>query len=174
MTVTTQFKQMIQRELTWFYPWLLKFSKRLLDNERQGHTLQPTALAHEVLGKLLVWEGEVGDSSQRGLQQLAASVARKTLIDSGRRFSVRQKALNHVKAEAREYQEIRPHSFDQLLVALEQLQKIDSQISRLAELRFLEGYSEEEAAEILGISSRTASRKWKFAKAYLAKYLDKD
>jgi RNA polymerase sigma factor (TIGR02999 family) len=174
MSVTTPFKQTIQRELTWLYPWLLQFSRRLLGNERPGHTLQPTALAHEVLGKLLVWEGEVGDSSQRDLQQLAASVARKTLIDSGRRFAARQKAIAHITAKAREHREISPHSFDELLAALEQLQKIDSQISRLAELRFFEGYSEEDAAEILGISSRTASRKWKFAKAYLAKHLAKD
>lgn len=174
MSVTTQLKQTIQRELTWFYPWLLQFSRRLLGNERAGHTLQPTALAHEVLGKLLVWDGEIGGSSQRDLQQLAASVARKTLIDSGRRFAARQKALAHITAEAREHREIKPHSFDQLLAALEQLQAIDSQISRLAELRFFEGYSEEEAAEILGISARTASRKWQFAKVFLAKHLVKD
>ncbi|MEY4567731.1 MAG: hypothetical protein RLY14_2701 [Planctomycetota bacterium] len=171
MSVTTQVKQTIQRELTWFYPWLIQFSRRLLGSERPGHTLQPTALAHEVLGKLMVWEGDFVDSTQRDLQQLAASVARKTLIDSGRRYATRQKVLAHITAEAQERQEMKPQSFEELLAALETLQNFDPQLARLVELRFFEGYSEEEAVEILGISSRTAARKWKFAKAYLAKHV---
>lgn len=167
MLATNRFTQMIQRELVWLYPWLIQLSRRLLRNERFGHTMQPTALAHEVLGKLLVLEGEITPTSKRDLQLLSASLAKRTLIDSGRRFAARQKALAHITSEAREHQRIEPQYFDELLVALERLQEIDSQISRLAELRFFEGYSEEEAAEILGISVRTASRKWKFAKAYI-------
>lgn len=169
MSVKNQLKQTIQRELTWFYPWLVQFSRRLLGSERPGHTLQPTALAHEVLGKLMTWEGEMVDSSQRDLQQLAASVARKTLIDSGRRYTTRQKALARITAEEQERQQMTPQAIEELLAALEQLQHFDPQIARLVELRFFEGYSQEEAVEILGISPRTAARKWQFAKAYLAK-----
>lgn len=166
--------QIIRREMTWFYPWLLQLSRRLLGRERAGHTLQPTALAHEVLGKLFTWDGQLYDSSKQGLQQLAASVARKSLVDSGRRYKVRLKAMD--KFRLAEEQRLLPTSstIQALLDAIERLRQLDPQLARLVELRFLEGYSNQEAIELLNLSPRTAARKWRFAKSYLAKAISND
>jgi RNA polymerase sigma factor (TIGR02999 family) len=162
--------QTIQRELAWFYPWLVRFSRRLLGSERLEHTLQPTALAHEVLGKMLSWNGQLTDSTERNLQQLAASIARKTLIDSGRRYIVRRKALKRIGVQQVENTvEVTPKKIESLLGAVEELKAFDPQLARLVELRFFEGYSQKEAIEILSLSPRTAARKWVFAKAYLAR-----
>jgi DNA-directed RNA polymerase specialized sigma24 family protein len=162
--------QTIQRELTWFYPWLVQFSRRLLGGERVGHTLQPTALAHEVLGKMLSWDGQLTDSTERSLQQLAASIARKTLVDSGRRHIIRRKALKRIGTkQAETVVEVTPKAVESLLGAVEELKTFDPSLARLVELRFFEGYSQKEAMEILSLAPRTAARKWVFAKAYLAR-----
>ena len=164
----------IQRELIWFYPWLVHFSRKLLGGERAEHTLQPTALAHEVMAKLLRWDGEMQDGSKRSLQQLAASMARKTLIDSGRKHQTRVKALKKIAAEKEQSSTLKPETIDKLLNALERLRSFDAQIARLVELRYFEGYAHQEAIEILSLSPRTAARKWVFAKAYLAKAMEQD
>ncbi|MBL8872643.1 MAG: hypothetical protein JNK90_22890 [Planctomycetaceae bacterium] len=164
----------IQRELVWFYPWLVEFSRRLLGGERTGHTLQPTALAHEVISKLMRWEGEMSDSSKRGLQQLAACMARKTLIDSGRKHQTRVKAFKRIAAQKEQSPALKPATVDKLLMALERLRGFDAELARFVELRFFEGYSRQEAVEILNLSPRTAARKWIFAKAYLAKAMEQD
>jgi len=171
---TRMLQKTIQRELCWFYPWLIQFSRRLLGGERLGHTLQPTALAHEVLSKLMRWIGEMSDGSKRGLQQLAASVARKTLIDSGRRHQTKVKALQHLAEEEQNAHSLHPDTVEKLLLALERLRNFDEQIARLVELRYFEGYSRQEATEVLNLSPRTAARKWTFAKAYLAKAIHQD
>lgn len=164
----------IRRELVWFYPWLVEFSRRLLGGERIGHTLQPTALAHEVIAKLMRWDGEMSDSSKRGLQQLAACVARKALIDSGRRHQTRVKALKRIATEKEQSPALQPATVDKLLMALERLRGFDAELARFVELRYFEGYSRQEAVEILNLSPRTAARKWVFAKAYLAKAMEQD
>jgi len=162
--------QTIQRELTWFYPWLVQFSRRLLGGERVGHTLQPTALAHEVLGKMLSWDGQLTDSTERSLQELAASIARKTLVDSGRRHIIRRKALKKIGTKQTEtVVEVTPKAVESLLGAVEELKTFDPSLARLVELRFFEGYSQKEAIEILSLAPRTAARKWVFAKADLAR-----
>jgi DNA-directed RNA polymerase specialized sigma24 family protein len=136
--------------------------------------LQPTALAHEVIAKLMRWDGEMSDSSKRGLQQLAACVARKALIDSGRRHQTRVKALKRIATEKEQSPALQPATVDKLLMALERLRGFDAELARFVELRYFEGYSRQEAVEILNLSPRTAARKWVFAKAYLAKAMEQD
>lgn len=61
-------------------------------------------------------------------------------------------------------------NWDQVIAvdeALSRLGCMDQQQSRIVELRFFGGFSEEETAEILSISSRTVRRDWKTAKAWL-------
>ena len=55
--------------------------------------------------------------------------------------------------------------------ALNDLEKLDEQQSRLVELRFFGGLTTEEAAELLGISRSTAKRDWNVAKAYLTRQM---
>lgn len=160
-------RQRIQREISWFYPWLRHLSQRLLARERTNHTLQPTALANEVLAKLMIWQGTLADESMESLCRLASVVARQTLIDSGRKHRQRMKNLeNH--AQLRVSLPQRDKVIECLRHALRELEELDPGLGKLIELRFIDGRKLSEVAEILGWSERTAGRRWSFAKAWLA------
>ncbi len=163
----------IHREFAWFYPWLRSMSGTLMAFERRSHTLQPTALANEVLAKLLSWHGELTDNSEKSLRVLAVTVAKQTLIDHGRRYTSRQKYMDFVRDELRDPRaQSDPPSIQSrlaiILDAMEELASIDESIADLVRLRFFEGYTHQQAAQMLNLSPRTAARRWAFAKAFLA------
>lgn len=141
--------------------------------ERRSHTLQPTALANEVLAKLLAWKGDLSNDTEKSLRLLAVTVARQTLIDHGRRFATRRRHLAEIREEQRS-QATTPEAVPlsarvtMVLEAIESLKAIDPQLSDLVRLRFLEGYTHQQATRMLGMSPRTAARRWAFAKAFLA------
>jgi RNA polymerase sigma factor (TIGR02999 family) len=171
--------QIIHRELVWFYPWLRRMAGALMSSERRSHTLQPTALANEVLAKLLAWKGDLSNDTEKSLRLLAVTVARQTLIDHGRRFASRRKHLAHIRDEQRECNASSEASslstrVTMVLEAIESLKVIDPQLSDLVRLRFLEGYTHQQATRMLGMSPRTAARRWAFAKAFLAEAVSRD
>ena len=163
----------ISTEIGWFYPWLRKLSGKLIASEYRGKTLQPTALANEIILKLLRWNGELDGEKERSLRILATTIAKQTLIDLGRRRSHREGYLRSCR-ESQNCSDTRGSNSDvqsrvqSVLAAIEQLETSDVDLARLVRLRFFEGYSLVEATEILGMSQRTAARRWSFAKAYLA------
>jgi len=163
----------ITREFAWFYPWLRSMSGALMAFERRCHTLEPTALANEVLAKLLTWRGELSEDTEKSLRVLAVTVAKQTLIDHGRRYASRRKYMSFLRGEFREHTaNTHPASIQTrlaaILDAIDELASIDEPMAGLIRLRFFEGYTHQQAAEILGLSPRTAARRWAFAKAFLA------
>jgi RNA polymerase sigma factor (TIGR02999 family) len=165
--------QVIQRELVWFYPWLRRMTNALMAFESRSHTLQPTALAHEVLAKLLAWQGEVTDNTEQSLRMLSITIAKQTLIDHGRRRSTRGSHWKQVcdQHRTRLESEQRPSVRKRLtavLDAIEELDSLDPVLANLVRLRFFEGYNLLQSAQMLGLSPRTAARRWAFAKAFLA------
>ncbi|MCU0707397.1 MAG: ECF-type sigma factor [Pirellula sp.] len=171
--------QIIHRELVWFYPWLRRMAGALMASERRSHTLQPTALANEVLAKLLAWKGDLSKDTEKSLRLLAVTVARQTLIDHGRRFASRRRHLTQIRDEQRACtvpSEAAPLNtrVTMVLEAIESLKTIDPQLSDLVRLRFLEGYTHQQATRMLGMSPRTAARRWAFAKAFLAEAISRE
>ena len=165
--------QVIQRELFWFYPWLRRMASVLMAFERRSHTLQPTALANEVMSKLLSWHGEVSDNSEHSLRLLAITIAKQTLIDHARRRLTRASHWEQVCEDHRMRTEHQRHASAQtrltaLVGATEELDSIDPILASMVRLRFFEGYDLQQTAQILGLSQRTAARRWAFAKAFLA------
>jgi DNA-directed RNA polymerase specialized sigma24 family protein len=163
----------IQRELTWFYPWLRRMAHVLMAIESKSHTLQPTALANEVLAKLLAWRGSVTDNAENALRMLSITIAKQTLIDHGRR---RRTRTNHWEGICDQYR-TRPENpktfsaeirLKAVIDAVEELDSIEPVLGDLVRLRFFEGHSQRRAAEILQLSPRTAARRWAFVKAFLA------
>jgi DNA-directed RNA polymerase specialized sigma24 family protein len=163
----------IQRELFWFYPWLRRMTSVLMAFEKRSHTLQPTALANEVLSKLLTWHGEVSGNSEHSLRMLAITIAKQTLIDHGRRRLTRASHWEQVCRDQRMRTEYPRHVSVQtrltaLVDAMEELESIDPILAEMMRLRFFEGYDHQQTAQMLRLSHRTAARRWAFAKAFLA------
>lgn len=150
--------------------------RQIARRERQlipSATLNTTALVHEVWLRLAA-----GDSDFRDRRHFlgVASVAMRRMVVDYARYRLAQKRGGDVVQvslgddDAATLTDIdRILDIDQAIGALEQL---DPRLGRLVELRFFTGLSNEDAAEVLDISPRTAARDWKRARALLAATLE--
>jgi RNA polymerase sigma-70 factor (ECF subfamily) len=151
------------------YTPLRDIAERHLYREREGHTLQPTALVNELYLKL-VDQRRVEWNDRTHFFAVAAQVMRRILVDHARKKKSEKRggdmtpvtigaALDVAAAE----------NFDvvALDVALENLEKVFPQQARLVELRFYAGLTIDETAEVLGVSAATVSREWTMARAWL-------
>jgi RNA polymerase sigma factor (TIGR02999 family) len=155
------------------YPDLRRLAAHYMRDERSGHTLQPTALVHELYLKLL--PGEPLDWQNRAhFVAVAAQQLRRMLIDHARSIRAERRGGNRVKLSLEEVEGWGGNTEEDLLAldqALERLEKLDPRCARLIELRFFGGLKEREAAEVLGISLATLKRDWTFARAWLIRRL---
>jgi len=134
------------------YTELRGLAAHYLRGERSDHTLQPTALVNEVYLRLTGMH-EVDWQSRSHFFATAATVMRRILVDHARAQRAEKRAGFREAI-----------SLDE---ALDRLSKVDARRSRIVELRFFGGLSEEETAHVLGISARTVKRDWRVAKAWL-------
>lgn len=146
---------------------------RQLRGERVGHTLQPTALVHEVYLRL-VDQRHVDWRDRAHFFGVAAQVMRRILVDHARRHraSKRGDGLPSVSLDqAREA--IAPAAIPVLALddALDRLADFDHDLARIVELRAFGGLTIEEAACVLNVSATTAKREWRTAKAWLTREL---
>jgi RNA polymerase sigma factor (TIGR02999 family) len=151
------------------YDELRRRAAQLLHNERPNHTLQPTALVHEVYLKLCE-QGRANFVDQTHFLSIAAQAMRRVLIDYGRRRRREKRGgqgllvtLEKSAVAARE------NPIDLLLLdtSLSKLSAMDSRQAEIVNLRFFGGLSVEETAKLLGVSPKTVKRDWALAKAWL-------
>jgi RNA polymerase sigma factor (TIGR02999 family) len=147
-----------------------------LQRERAGHTLQPTALAHEAYLRLLD-QRQVSWQNRAHFMGLAAQAMRRILTDHARRRRAIKRggdavrvALDDVEA-AGATPDLLGISAEDLDAALERLARLDERQVRVIELRFFTGLSIEEAAEVLAVSPATVKRDWTLARAWLHREL---
>jgi RNA polymerase sigma factor (sigma-70 family) len=164
-------QSLVSTNVHWFYPWLKKLSSKLLASENSV-TLQPTALANEVVLKLLSWDGTLAGDSTTGLKRVASKVARQMLTDRGRKQCAKRRYIQkHAYSQVQEMMDERARSRGtrvlEIMDAVDRLRSIDPILGDLVVLRFFEGLDIDAAAEKLGLSRRTAIRRWSFAKAFL-------
>jgi RNA polymerase sigma factor (TIGR02999 family) len=155
------------------YAELRRIAARQLARERVGHTLQPTALVHEVYLRL-VDQRQVDWQNRAHFFGVAAQVMRRILVDHARRHSagkrgdgVRCVSLDDAK-DVPASREIPILALDH---ALDRLQQVDPDLARIVELRAFGGLTVEEAAHVLKVSPSTAKRDWRTAKAWLNREL---
>jgi RNA polymerase sigma factor (TIGR02999 family) len=151
------------------YGELRKLAAARMANEAPNQTLQPTALVHEA------WLRLVGNDNPQFANRAhffaaAAEAMRRILIDKARR----KKAARHGGGQQRvdiESVEVAASADDEELLAVnEALDKLASQNqieAELVKLRYFVGMNLDEAAEVLGISARTADNCWAHARAWL-------
>jgi len=151
------------------YSELRRIAARQLRRERPNHTLQPTALVHEVYLKL-VDQHRIEWQNRAQFFGIAAQLIRRILVDHVRNRRTAKRgggtltvALDDAVSEAAR-ENIDLVKLDDALLSLAAK---DEQQSRVVELRFFGGLSIEETAEVLRISPSTVKRDWAAAKAWL-------
>ncbi len=155
------------------YQELRKLAAHRMANEAAGHTLQPTALVHEAWLRL-VGSANPNFSSRAHFFGAAAEAMRRILIEKARR----KRAVRHGGGKQRldldEVDVAAPAADDQLLAVNDALDKLAAQNkpeAELVKLRYFVGLTLEDAADVLGISARTADNYWAHARAWLFREL---
>ena len=159
------------------YAELHRIAEGLMRRERPDHTLQPTALIHEAYLKL-VDQSHVDWRNRAHFLGVAAQAMRRLLVDHARGRDREKRGggatlLELGSAAGEAGLAVPGRSVDLLALdqALERLAALDPAQARLVELRFFGGLSVEEAAEALGVSTATAGRDFRSARAFLAREL---
>ncbi|MCA1600321.1 MAG: sigma-70 family RNA polymerase sigma factor [Acidobacteria bacterium] len=156
------------------YDELHRQAQRYLSRERAGHTLQTTALVHEVYLKLVKQEN-IAWESRSHFFGIAAKLMRQILIDYARTKyrAKRGGEKDKVPLENALSVGIGETNFDLLALdeALTRLAAKEEHLANIVELRFFSGLSVEETAEVLRISESTIKRDWQMAKAWLHREL---
>jgi RNA polymerase sigma-70 factor (ECF subfamily) len=157
------------------YGELRRLAGNYLRRERQGHSLQPTALVNEAYLRLVDQKNARWQNREQFLG-IAAQLMRRVLVDHARlrqaekRGGANQQRLSMTSAERLAEQP----EVDLLALheALNELATMDPQQSRIVELRFFGGLSIDETASVLDISHATVERDWKMARAWLRRQLE--
>ncbi len=161
------------RLLPMVYDELRTLADRYLRRERSGHTLQATALVHEVYLRL-VGQERANWQGRTHFMAVGAEAMRRVLIDHARSRG-RQKrggdrsrvTLTGLELEGRDDAAEAAALSD----ALERLNELDPQQARIVRLRFFAGLSVDETAALLELPKRTVERNWAHARAWLAREL---
>ena len=155
------------------YEHLRMVAHAQLRREREGHTLSTTALVHEAYLKL-VDPAKLGLKDRAHFFGVAARAMRQVLVDHARRVGAPRRGGDLVRVDLDAAQIAVEERADTLLALDEALSRLAGFAPRLAqvvELRFFGGLTEEEAAEALGVTSRTLRRDWVKARGWLHREL---
>jgi RNA polymerase sigma factor (TIGR02999 family) len=151
------------------YTELRHLAAHYMRYERTDHTLQPTALVNELYLKLSA--GQSADWKDRAhFIAVAARQLRLILVDHARRNKADRRGGGQLKVQLDQVGEWTGPRDEELLAldaALRRLEEMDARSAKVVELRFFGGLTEEEAAEVLGVSVVTLKRDWSFARAWL-------
>jgi len=166
-------KQAAEKLLPLVYDQLKQLARKRMANERENHTLQPTALVHEAYMRVVAGT-EVSWKSRAQFFFAAAQAMRRILIDHARAHGNQKRKGGQKRLPANildlvaQDQSAEILALDEALVRLEEVSPVVGQVVRL---RFFGGLTIEETAEALGISPRTVKREWTYARAWLSREL---
>ena len=156
------------------YAELRRMATRHLRGERAGHTLQPTALVHEVYLRL-VDQRKVDWRNRAHFFGVSAQVMRRILVDHARTHNAIKRGDGLPRVSIDEAKDVTgPDGIPVLALdeALNRLTAIDEDLAKIVELRAFGGMTIDEAACVLQVSPSTAKREWRTAKAWLTRELE--
>jgi RNA polymerase sigma factor (TIGR02999 family) len=169
-------KAALDRLLPLVYAQLRRIAQAHLRDERPGHTLQPTALVHEMYARL-AGENPPDLRDRVHFLSVAAHVMRQILIDHARTKYAQKRGGRQEKLsldEAREACMEKPVIMIRIDDALNQLAKIDARKAQLVEMRFFGGLTAEESAAVLDVPVNTVRQQLRVAQAWLQRELNQD
>jgi RNA polymerase sigma factor (TIGR02999 family) len=169
-------KEALDQLMPIVYDELRRQAARYLRREQAGHTLQTTALIHEAYVRL-VDQRNVQWQNRAHFFGIAAQLMRRILVDHARTKKRVKRGGSKVQvslADATVATTGPDLDIVALDEALERLEKLDQQQSRVVELRYFSGLTVEETAEVMGISTATVKREWSVARAWLHRELSGD
>ena len=162
-------RQSLDEILASIYQELRQIARAYMRNERPGHSLQPTALVNEAC--LRLFEGQAFQwQNQKHLFCAIARSMRRVLIDHSRRRAAQRHGGSGVNISLEDDFPAISQDLSQVLSldeALERLAESNPRQGQVVELRFFMGLSEEEIAQLLGVSVKTIKNDWRYAKSKL-------
>jgi RNA polymerase sigma factor (TIGR02999 family) len=166
-------REAFDRLVPMVYDDLRRIARRQLRRGRPGHTLDTTGLVHEAYLKL-VDPAQVDWQDRGHFLAVSARAMRQVIIGYARKRSAEKRGGGERPVTLDEAQSAIDDQADKLLAldrALERLGERDERLARVVECRFFAGLSEEETAQAVGVSLRTAQRDWMRARAWLKEEL---
>jgi RNA polymerase sigma-70 factor, ECF subfamily len=149
------------------YRELRQLAARYLRRERQGHTLQPTALVHEAYLRL-VDQSNPNWQNRSHFYGVAARLMRQILVDHARGKRAGKRAGVQVPLDQTvSFERSRSRDLIALDAGLAALEKIDPRKCKAVELHYFGGLSTEEIAQVLDVSAMTVRRDLRMAEAWL-------
>lgn len=155
------------------YDDLRRIAHGQLMRERTEHTLGTTGLVHEAYFRL-VDQTRVQWADRSHFFAAAAQAMRRILVDYARRYRAAKRGGGRERVTLSDAMVMAEQRSDTLLAldeALTRLERVDARLSRVVECRFFGGLTEEETAEVLGVTARTVRRDWVKAKGWLHRAL---
>ena len=155
------------------YEELRRLARQYLRREREGHTLQATALVHEAYLRL-VDQNRVTWQSRAHFCAIAAQLMRRILMHHACAHQAAKRGGGLRKLYLDETRELAQEGASDLVELDEALQSFARSYPRestVVEMKFFGGMEAKEIAEVLNVSVKTISRDWTFAKAWLAREL---
>jgi RNA polymerase sigma-70 factor, ECF subfamily len=163
----------LERLIPLVYSELRLIARRYLRRERAGHTLQTTALVNEAYLRLID-ASQVEWQSRAHFFAISARLMRRILVDFARHRGYQKRGGGAPHLELGDAVAVGWHQDEDLLAldeALTALAEIDDRKSKVVEMRFFGGLSEQEMAEALNVSPETVRRDWRLAKSWLLRRL---
>jgi RNA polymerase sigma factor (TIGR02999 family) len=151
------------------YDELRRVASRQLASERKNHTLQATALVHEAYLRL-IGQHSVDWQNRLHFFSIAAEMMRRILVTHAIAKKAEKRGSGELTISLDDVVTF-PNKQDVDIVSLDEtlkeLAKFDEQQAKIVELKFFGGLTNEEIAEVLGVSDSTIKREWRSAKAWL-------
>jgi len=151
------------------YQELRRLAAHYLQNERRDHTLQATALVHELYLKLFSAQPAQLQDREHFLA-LAARQLRHIIVDYARNKQAQKRGGSQGTISLDDASAFAIPTDGRVLdldLALQRLETMDARAAQVVELRFFGGLTDDEVAKTLGISTATVKRDWDFARSWL-------
>ncbi|HVE60104.1 MAG TPA: ECF-type sigma factor [Pyrinomonadaceae bacterium] len=151
------------------YDELKRIAAYKLASERSNHTLQATALVHEAYLRLID-QHSVDWQNRAHFFAIASEMMRRILVNYAESHNAKKRGDGKTLISLDDVDDLAADSEVDLIFldnALKELAEFDAAQARIVELKFFGGLTNEEAAEVLGVSDSTVKREWRMARAWL-------
>ena len=166
-------KSALDRLMPVVYEELKRLASAYMRRQRPGHSMQTVDLVNEAYMRL-VDSSRVNWQDRNHFYAISSQIMRRLLVDSARKRNSQKRGGGRAQITLDDNLEAAVGPGIDLVAldeALKSLAELNPRHSRIIELRYFGGLTEEETAEVLGVSSRTVRRDWTVARAWLYREL---